>query len=163
VLAFHAAPNFDAETLEDFVAGEAEELSMLWDRGWLVGWEEPDRHRRLRRRLAGLKRRLDRKSDGVGIRHVLFGHTVLERFRVEGFRGKQYRIGRLLDLDERLGVPALYNLLTSPRDVPPGGALGGLEISGEAVTAVYGQPIQAGKTILPDREVLGEGEPAFRG
>jgi hypothetical protein len=158
VLAFHGSPNYGAHDLESFASDERE---LAWGRAWLVPWElgEPA----FAERVADLKRQLDRPSESIEIRHVLFGHTQQQRFEVPGFRGRQFRIGRLLAHDPARELPGVYNLITCPTGVPRGGALGALEFGAEGIQAVYGSEIENDHGRWPARESLGPADPAFRG
>jgi hypothetical protein len=158
LLAVHAAPRFDAG-LDGFVASGADETYLAWSRGWLLDWEPQATGGVFLDRLAALKARL-RDTDGAfELRMLLFAHTPLSAFAVSGFRDKQYRIGRLTGPDQHPGAPATYDLLTAPREVPRGGALGGLLFDVEGVTALYSADGVGG----PQRERLDGPDPAFRG
>lgn len=160
VLAFHAAPNWRAADLGSFVTCPDDELVVAWDRTWLQDWRHGDPSG-FAAALAALKQRLDLPEQGVRLRHFVFGHTALPEFEVPGFRGRQYRIARLVTPDPASGTPGLYDLMTVPREVPVGGALGGLEFGPEGVVAVYGRELASPDRTWPRRELLGAPDPAF--
>jgi hypothetical protein len=159
VLCVHAGPNFTAESVSSFIRTEAEAIEVAWGRSWVRAWTtEPAG---VAARLATLKSRLD-TEEGVCLRHVVFGHTPQDEFMVPGFsKGRQYRVGRLLALDVASGVPGLYNLLTVPRDIAPGGALGGLSFGPDGVAAVYGRNPVGEDGRWPERDPLGGVDAAF--
>ena len=161
VLAVHAAPNFAAERVATFVETEAEVIDVAWARAWVRVW--PADAAGLAARLAALKSRLD-TEDGVCVRHIVFGHTPQDELMAPGFpKGRQYRVGRLIAPDAASGVPGLYNLLTVPREISPGGALGGLCFDADGVAAVYGRSPGENDGRWPERDPLGEADPAFVG
>lgn len=163
LLAVHAAPNFQAEGLPDFARGEREESGIAWSRGWLDDWQPGAKEGPFVERLAGLRRRMCDPAAGIDLRILLFAHTALPSFAVPGFRDRQFRVGRLVGPDARPDVPAVYDLLTAPREVPPGGALGGLLLDRAGVTAVYGDTMHCEGRIWPSRERLDEPDPDFLG
>ena len=160
VLAVHGRPNFGAPRMSEFMPAEEEDAT-VWNRDWLNQWRDGDAEDPLAERLRAMKARLDSPPDGIALRHVLFAHTVLSEFEVPGLGGRQYRIGRLVPLER--GVPALYDLITTPRAVAPQGALGALELSADGIVAVYGRAIETELGSWPQRERLADGDPGFRG
>jgi hypothetical protein len=90
---------------------------------------------------------------------VLFAHTELNALAVPGFQGRQHRVGRIVD--GAPDVPAAYNLMTVPRTIARGGALGGLELGPAGVVAIYSGEIRDGEKTWPAREVLAPPDPAF--
>ncbi len=162
VLGVHAGPNFDARDLATFAADETAQQQLVWDRRWLSLW--PVEVATLASRLAVLKARLDDRAQGVDLHHIAFAHTQQEEFRVSGYaKGTQYRIGRLVARDAARGVPGVYNVMTTPRALPRGGALGGLSFGLEGVVAVYGSAPEDVTGLRPQDELLGEPDPAFPG
>lgn len=163
LLAVHAAPNFQAQGLPDFARNEREESGIAWSRAWLDDWQPGATEGPFVERVAGLRRRLHDRAAGIDLRLLLFAHTGLPAFAVPGFRERQFRVGRLVGPDARPDVPAVYDLLTAPREVPPGGALGGLLLDRAGVTAVYGDSMHCDGRIWPSRERLDEPDPDFLG
>ncbi len=113
-------------------------------------------------RLAALKRRLDDPVGEFDLRMLLFAHTGLSAFSVPGFRDAQFRVGRLLGPEVRPDLPAVYDVLTIPRNPRSGGALGGLLIDADGVTAVYGSEIAGEGQAWPAREKMDGPDLAFR-
>jgi calcineurin-like phosphoesterase family protein len=161
VLAVHGMPNFEADSLGDFVVDDDDEVAIAWGRRWLEDWRGDAPDDPFTERLRDLKSRIDAPADGIDIRHVLFGHTVLSAFEVPGMRG-QFRVGRLLEGDADSGVPGLYDLITTPRAVARGGALGGLQIDSGGVFAVYGRAMANELGSWPQKEQLAKGDAAFK-
>jgi predicted protein tyrosine phosphatase len=159
VLAVHGSPNFSAPDWSSFSLTEHDDFTMAWARDWLLGWPGEHECAAIRERLRGLKSRLDSEAQGISLRHVLFAHTVLDALAVPGFRDRQYRVGRIAD--GAPDVPAAYNLMTVPRNVARGGALGGLELGPAGVVAIYSGEIRDGERTWPAREVLAPPDPAF--
>jgi hypothetical protein len=149
ILAVHGAPNFEAHDLPSFVRTEADELAMAWSRGWLEDFEEGAPRGPFVERLAALKSRLDDPAHGVDLRCVLVGE-----FSVPGFRDRQFRIGRLAGPEQGKGVPVVFDLMTAPREVPRGGALGGLLFETGSVSSVYGAEVRSEGAVLPARETV---------
>jgi hypothetical protein len=160
VLAVHAAPNFEAERVECLVRDERDAVQMAWSRGWLDDWRPGAAEGPFIERLATLKRRLDAPPD-FELRLLLFAHTGLAPLAVPGFRDALFRVGRLVGPDLRPDLPATYDLMTAPREVPRGGALGGLLLDSEGVTAIYGSEVQSEDRRWPSREKLDGPDLAF--
>jgi hypothetical protein len=158
ILAVHGAPNFEADDLPSFVRTEADELAMAWSRGWLEDFEEGAPRGPFPERLASLKTRLDDPARGVDLRCVLVAHTPLAEFSVPGFRDRQFRIGRLAGPEQGKGVPVVFDLMTAPREVPRGGALGGLLFEAGSVSSIYGAEVRSEGRVLPARETVERGE-----
>ena len=154
VLAVHGAPNFEAEDLSSFVCSSADELAMAWARGWLEDRATDVRGGPFLERLALLKKRLDDPAQGVDLRCLLVAHTPLPEFSVPGFRDRQFRIGRLAGPEQVPGVPVVFDLMTAPREVPRGGALGGLLFEADSVSSVYGRELESQDGVLPARETV---------
>jgi hypothetical protein len=161
LLAVHAGPNLEADGLETLVRDARDEATLAWSRSWLQGWTPGGSEGPFIERLVGLKRRLDDPAQGFALRLLLFAHSQLVPFAVPGLRDKQFRVGRLAGPDLGPGVPAVYCLLTVPRAAPKGGALGGLRIDGDGVTAVYGAEIAAEGRVWPSSERLDGPDRAF--
>jgi hypothetical protein len=159
VLAVHGSPNFSAPDWTSFSLTEKDDLAMAWARNWVRGWPGEPECAAIRERLRGLKARMDSEGQGVSVRLVLFAHTELDALAVPGFKGRQHRVGRVVDPGP--DVPAAYNLMTVPRAIARGGALGGLELSSSGVVAIYSGEIRDGERTWPAREVLGPPDPAF--
>jgi hypothetical protein len=159
VLVVHAAPDFEAESLAAFGEAPGSVVRLAWDRSWLAGAQGGRADDGLKARMQELKKRLEASED-VRLRHVAFGHTCLAGLEIDGFRRQQYAIGRLLERDDE--TPALYDVITAPRALPRNGALGGLEISGEGVRAIYGRELAVAGGAPKTVHDLGPGDPAFR-
>ncbi len=162
LLAVHAAPNLDATCLGDFVRDERDETVLAWSREWLQDWHAGQSEGAFVERLAALKRRLDDPVGEFDLRMLLFAHTGLSAFSVPGFRDAQFRVGRLLGPEVRPDLPAVYDVLTIPRNPRSGGALGGLLIDADGVTAVYGSEIAGEGQAWPAREKMDGPDLAFR-
>jgi predicted protein tyrosine phosphatase len=158
-LAVHGSPNFSAPDWSSFSLTERDDLAMAWGREWVRGWPEEHACVAIGERLRGLKARLDSEPEGISVRHVLFAHTELDALAVPGFQGRQHRVGRVADAAADL--PAAYSLMTVPRAIARGGALGGLELSASGGVAIYSCEIRDGERTWPAREVLAPPDPAF--
>ena len=159
LLAAHGAPNLEAADWPSFAVSEADDLRIAWRRDWLDGFRLGGENLRLTESMRGLKSRLDDPGRAIAIRHVLFAHTPLTDLSITGLRGRQARIGRILS--PRDDLPALYDVITVPREMAPGGALGGLDFSRDGIVAIYSAEINDGTRYWPARETLGEADPAF--
>lgn len=163
LLAVHASPNLEAAGIDTFVRDDRDEITLAWSRAWLDNWSLGTTDGAFVEGLAGLRRRLADPANGIDLRLLLFAHTPLTPLAVPGFRETQYRVGRLAGPDTRAGTPAVYCLLTAPREVPDGGALGGLLVGGEGVTAIYGAEMARDGRVWPLRERLAKRDPGFPG
>lgn len=159
LLAAHGAPNLEASDWPSFAVSEADDLKIAWRRDWLEGFRTGAENLRLTESMRGLKARLDDPGRGIAIRHVLFAHTPLADLSITGLRGRQARIGRILP--PRDDLPAVYDVITVPREIARGGALGGLDFSGDGIVAIYSAEIDDGARHWPAREMLAEADPAF--
>lgn len=159
LLAVHGSPNFEAESWAAFSASERDDHRIAWGREFVRGGRASVGEPFLVERLRGLKARLDDERAGISIRHVLFAHTELDQLAIPSFGRRQFRIGRVVA--PATDVPAAYDLMTVPRSIAPGGALGGLEFTREAVVAIYSREIDDGERRFSAREVLAAGEPLF--
>ena len=126
ILAFHGAPNFAAQSLNDFITEDFEKSreGVLWGRQWL---NHPDLEENLKRLVSSL---------GGTIQGLIFGHTPQSMFRVSSIKG-QCKIGRVVARDLARGIPALYNLMTAPRAVSQEGGIGILIFDQNNVRALY--------------------------
>jgi hypothetical protein len=159
VLVVHAAPDFEAESLAAFGDGPGSGVRLAWDRSWLAGAQDGRADAGLKARMQELKKRLETSGE-VRLRHVAFGHTGLAGLEIDGFGRQQYAVGRLLERDDE--TPALYDVITAPRALPRNGALGGLEITGGGVRAIYGRELAVAGGAPKTVHDLGPGDPAFR-
>jgi len=151
LLAVHASPNFDADGLDGQAREAADEITLAWSRRWLDGWRPSDPV--FMDRMAALRARLHAPGD-FDLRILLFAHTPLRPFAVPGYRDALYRIGRLAGLEGRAETPSVFCLMVAPREMPRGGAMGGLLIEDSGLTAVYGSEVTTVDGDLPMRERL---------
>ncbi len=163
LLAVHASPNLEAAGIDTFVRDDRDEITLAWSRAWLENWILGATDGVFVDRLEALRQRLADPGHGIDVRLLLFAHTPLTSLAVSGFRDAQFRVGRLAGPDTRAGMPAVYCLLTAPREVPNGGALGGLLVDGEGVTAIYGAEMVCDGRVWPLRERLADRDPGFPG
>ncbi len=161
LLAFHASPNLNAKSLAEFIVDAADEMHVLWDRSWISEFKAGSPEAFVAKTVA-LKTNLENEDNDISIRHIVFGHTKVDQFEVPGFRGKLFRVGRLVAPEPEGRIPGVYNLLTTPGEVQKGGAMGGLEFTHEALTAIYGQKVVCEAEELAADEIIGEGDSAFR-
>ena len=152
VLAVHAGPNFEAESWAAFAPNAEADIRIAWRRDWLEGWSASHDNRELEARMRALKASLDDAGLGIALEHVVFGHTPLRDLEIRAFGGRQCRVGRIVAPAQDL--PAVYDVLTLPRGVPRGGAIGGLEFGPQGIVAIYSDTIDDGVQRWPAREVV---------
>jgi hypothetical protein len=91
-------------------------------------------------------------GDGVAARELYF----VDSRTLQSHHGG---LGRVVD--GAPDVPAAYNLMTVPRAMARGGALGGLELNADGIFAIYSAEIHDGERTWPAREALAPPDVAF--